>query len=150
MGVIRNIPWKLLRQCVLTLRILLFTVPRPDHQVLVVDAPLTELKQVLRVRHFTSGWLFSYHYYDEDANLRRPEPGDHPDRWYQLHVRIFEREDGTCELDCHYEFDPLIHPKRHLLGKVFRVKYGLVLTQTMLTDAGYVVERSTPSTSNAD
>jgi len=150
MGVIRRTPWKLIRRVVFFIRVTLLAVARPEHKVLVVDASVEELKQTLKSLHFTSGWKFAYHYYGEDANLRRPEPGDDPDRWYHVHVRIFEREDGRCELDCHFELDPLIHPKLHLLEKVMRVKYGLHLVQQDLQDAGYVVHRTTSSTSDAN
>lgn len=108
---LKTLPWKAIRQVIYTVRRMYFTVSEPP--TAQIDRPIEDVKEELYANHFESGFWLSYRYKGEDGNFRRPE-GKKNGRNQQLHIRLFDRPDGTTGVSAHKEASPLQHPKAHI------------------------------------
>lgn len=109
---------------------------RVDTLVIEDDVDVEWLRRELGRLYFDAGWLLSYHYYGEDANMRRPiysEIHDYP--WRQVHLRVFGG-DGGLEIDAHCEPAPLMHPWRHKQGAEKSVEEGVDTVALVLEEIG--------------
>lgn len=140
-------PWHLFRRGHHWLRTRFFSVPRPEHEILVVDIKPDPLRQTLGgdPHNFEPGRWLSYEYQHECVNLRQPVRIDEPEYpdlvWRQLHVRGFEREDGRLDLDAHFEPSPQEHPKAHIQQTALSVHWGRTRLARILDDVGIDYER---------
>jgi hypothetical protein len=92
-----------------------FTRAMPEWRYdMKVEATVDELEAAFGNAHFTNSWEISWHYKGEDLNMRRPKRYDDEYEWYQTHVRVFEREDGLCEIELHEDLEPTEYPYLHL------------------------------------
>lgn len=134
---IRNLPWKSIRRLVYQFRKQFFVEevdpfePPYFASDTDVDAVRSELAGVVPVDPgpwagvgFTNGWEISYHYKEEDLNMRLPihvpggRPSDPEDReYYQFHVRGWRLEGGEVVLNMHVELEPTQYPRAHLRGE---------------------------------
>lgn len=144
MNRIKDLPWVALRDAGYVFRRLVATKNRPDREHLLIDAPIEELQTMFRKEHFRSGWMLSYHYKGEDANLSRAEykHGDYNE--LQLHIRLFDREDDRTELMAHVEVCPIEHPRQHLKGKYHSEEKGVMMTKGILDSKNIVYETVNP------
>lgn len=68
--------------------------------------------------------------------MRRPEYVDDEYNWYQLHVRAFERDDGTVGIHAHLELEPTEHPHEHIMETNFDAQKGADMLAEVLDEAG--------------
>lgn len=122
-----GLPWPLVRWAIRNFRKHFFTIEQPEVRHLTVSVPVDEIRVLLGKSHFTPGWKFSYHYFSEDLNMRRPEynEADLERPWYQTHVRGFELPNGDVKLIAHYEYCPLNYPEPHLHNENLSIGEGL-------------------------
>lgn len=121
---ITKLPWKTIRTVGFQVRKNLASVKKPDADYTVVDMEVSELEDLLRQHHFRSGWFLSYHYHGEDANLCRAEwyGVEEPDR--QLHIRLFDQNNGNTAVYAHMELCPIAHPRKHIKEEHFSADQG--------------------------
>lgn len=133
---IRHLPWRSIRRLVYQFREQAFVeevdpeTPPYLASTTDVDVIRSELAGVVPVDAepwsgfgFTNGWEISYHYKEEDLNMRLPlflpggrEADPEGREYYQLHVRGWEMDDGEVVLRMHVELEPTEYPKGHLRG----------------------------------
>lgn len=133
---IRNLPWKSIRRLVYQFRKQFFVEEVDPYEPPYfasdtdVGAVRSELAGVVPVDPgpwagvgFTNGWEISYHYKEEDLNMRLPlflpggrEADPEGREYYQLHVRGWEMDGGEVVLRMHVELEPTEYPKGHLRG----------------------------------
>jgi len=111
---LRALPWRAIERLGLTLRRSYFTVRKPD--TATIDRPIREVRAALLNNHFEDGWILSYRYKGEDANLRRPT-GKQDGKNRQTHVRLWDNGDGATGVVAHEEASPLQHPGAHIREK---------------------------------
>ncbi|MFB6189351.1 MAG: hypothetical protein ABEI57_05660 [Halapricum sp.] len=133
-----RLPWRAIHDVVSRIRRTVFTVPRPDQTLITTPLEVAAVADRLQqAAHFEDGWLMSYNYMGEDANLRRPAgtwTKDGREIQMQLHVRLFARDDGGTDLLVHYEPAPMQHPKLHLLGIGYSVAEAINRTTAVLEE----------------
>ena len=128
-----DLPWKLIRKTILTIRRMYFTHPKPE-DTLELQLSVSRFQEVLIEDHFEDGWYVSYHYEGEDINLRRPQ-GKNSAGNRQRHIRVWDNGDGGVEFEAHDEMSPIQNPKEHLLGKNKRDTTELVAEEYGLSPA---------------
>lgn len=115
---LRTLPWRALRVLIYRLRRHLFTTSAPAADDLVtVDESLETVATRIGRQSYELQWPLSFHYRGEDLNARRYyyDPSrEYPHR--QLHIRGWERDDGSVDLYAHEEASAIHHPRRHLSG----------------------------------
>lgn len=140
MSWVRELPWRAIRKAGYGFRRVFATKDTPKRKHLLVDEDIEGLETLLRKENFRSGWLLSYHYKGEDGNLSRAEYeyGDLSEK--QLHIRLFEEEEGQTVIYTHYEMCPIEHPRKHLNGAEQSVDIGHKMTKEILDkhNIGYI------------
>lgn len=111
---LKSLPWRAIERVLLALRRSFFTVKKPD--TATINRPIGEVREALLENHFEDGWILSYRYHGEDANLRRPA-GKQDGLNRQTHVRLWDNGDGTTGVVAHEEASPLQHPGAHIREK---------------------------------
>lgn len=134
---VKRLPWVAIRDATYTFRRVFATKDRPNRNHISVEESAEDVVSEIKNSHFRTGWPFSYHYEGEDYNLSRPEYDYAKDTEMQLHIRVFENDDGACEIFTHYEVCPVAHPRQHLSGKYHDVDQGISMTTDILDDKGY-------------
>lgn len=125
-----------------------FSKPKPENPAVLVDRPLDEVIELLGRNYFEPGWEFSYSYSDEILNLRRVEyaPGILPGcKWFQVHIRGYEHDDGRIELAAHFETEPTEHPNEHVNGIGIDIDHGNAALMALLDDLGVTYEYVEPA-----
>lgn len=112
-----TLPWRAFRKLFYTLRVEFATKGRPNTKR---DLPgtLDEITDELAIHSYEPGWPLSYHYHGEDVNLRRyyyDPDAEYPHR--QMHVRLWERKNGSVFQYTHDEPSAIHHPKAHIRDK---------------------------------
>lgn len=137
---LKRLPWKTIRQAAYYGRRAVFGTKKPDVSRLKVHMDVEHVENVLRRNNMRSGWLISYHYHGEDANLVKPIYFPEDSREHQLHIRLFDNGDGTCELIAHTELCPINHPGGHIRNVDMSIVEGLAFAEEMLEEEG--IERT--------
>ena len=131
-----DVPLRSLKRSIWWLRKTFFSKPPTPAPALVVDRSAAEMTRFLGRRYFEPGWEFSYHYHDEDLNLRRVEYRDREEYvWWQTHVRGYETADGLV-LTPHFETEPTEHPNAHLDAHRLDTEEGIGILADVLDDGG--------------
>ena len=140
-------PLKMAKFSLWWLRKTFFSKDKPPNPAVYVDLSEREIVEVLGPEHFEPGWEFSYSYRNEALNLRRVEyVADHPlgYRWWQVHLRGYEHEDGRFELAAHFEVEPTEHPRAHIDHVGLDVERGNRALMAVLDDHGVAYEYLNP------
>lgn len=133
------------------IRALLFTKPRPEGTIIIINTDFKTLTKLLGGLYFNGKFPLSWNYKSEDLNMRREYYDDSYDwPWRQLHIRGFITS-GKFELQPHEEVSPsgededtdrkISHQRAHLKGKESSAQRGVEMTEEVLTqlDVDYTV-----------
>ena len=138
------IPTKL-RKLYYKFRKMFFTRDRPDGPFFGVDADKDRVEKVLGMYHFGPSWTLSYKFRGENVNLARVEydyDGVTDIRWWQVHVRGWQGDDGLMYLRGHYEPEPTEYPSEHLDGEGYDLERGMMELYRVLEHSDIrIVER---------
>ena len=155
----KNLPLRDLTCLFWTLRRALFSRPKPDVESLIIPAygaTLPELKTTFGHRHFSNNVETSWYYRGEVLNMARADIG--PTEavhaaleaagitpgvpWCQTHIRGWLLQDGTIELQPHFELAPTDYPRGHIEGVYFDRQTGIRNARAVLDEAGIECYRS--------
>lgn len=147
-----ELPWRTIRRLIGAARREFWTVPKPDARGIYVPLPAQEVADRLQTpANFEDGWLLSYQYHGEDANLRRPAGTrtiDGEEVQMHLHARLFEHapDNGTprTEILPHHEPSPIQHPRLHLLEEAMSWEAGVERMSNVLDIVGLDYEVESP------
>lgn len=134
------------------LRKTFFSKPKPPNPAVYVRLTEREIVEILGPRFFEPGWEFSYSYRNEALNLRRVEyVKDHPlgYKWWQVHVRGYELDDGRFELAAHFELEPTEYPSLHIKHVGIDVDIGNEALMEIFDEHGVEYEYLNPDGSPA-
>jgi len=145
MGLIKKIPWHLVKTTWANIRKRWFTVEPPSGDYILVDEPIEELEEIFGVAFFAPNWETSYNYRGEDLNLARVFYDDRLHKnfpnvdsdvvWWQIHVRGW-REGNKTALNAHREAEATEHPEEHINGYGFAGHRGTEAIERFLLRRG--------------
>lgn len=131
-----------LRYVILVIRESIFAQETPDEMDMVVDIEIEELERILGAEYFTNAEETSFYFRGEDLNMARPKYIDNEWKWYQTHIRAWEREDGL-HLSIHQELDPTMYPQEHMNLVEYTKEPAVTYIEGKLMQYGHDVERLT-------
>lgn len=140
-----KLPWEAIGLLARKLRVVYGTVDKPEEPHLNVDLTVNEATDVLRAVHFREDWILSFYYRGEDGSLCRPEFEADGYEDYQLHVRLFEQDDGTLDIYGHHELDPIMHPREHIQEVNYDNRRGIEMVKDILDREGIGYVEKSPS-----
>lgn len=138
---LHRVPWWAVRRASYEIREHLFTVDIPDVNHIKVDEDFDDVKAAFFQKDMRRGWLLSYNYYEEDANMVSPLYKDDDYEDYQLHVRLFDKDDGYVHVYPHTELCPINWPRKHLEEENLSVTAGIEKSKGILDDNGFQYEK---------
>lgn len=131
---------KWVRYALLIIRGNLFERKTPeDMDLKVKDCSTEDLEKILGDNGFTNIEEMSFYYKGEDLNVGKPIYVDNEYKWYQIHVRSWERC-GDQYLSIHKELDPTMHPSKHLEGIEYTKSPSVEYIQHTILNEGYEIE----------
>lgn len=128
-----------IRFVILHFRANLFSKSKPEQMDLFLEEELEDLEELLGREHFTNIRERSFYYKGEDLNVARPDFVDDEWKWYQLHVRAWEEEDGLY-ISTHFELDGTVYPEEHLDGVNYEKERAIEEVHDIIENYGYDVE----------
>lgn len=127
---------KWVRYILLTIRGNLFERETPkDMDLLIKNCSTDKLEEILGNDGFTNIEELSFYYKGEDLNIAKPVYVDNNYKWYQIHVRSWERN-GNQYLSIHKELDPTMHPSKHLQGEEYTKSPSVEYIQYLIQNEG--------------